>query len=129
MSSKGVVAAVIVGLACLATATAAYAWVYTTITDFNLTETTTTYGQYTKSSSGDSSVSYRWSDDPNHSTVISANNCPDLALLGGPASIPAHNTSYHGLAGGLSSGACFALRGRVAYGAGSMYNHDGVLRR
>ena len=110
-------------------APSAHAWVYTNIVDFNLTETAYTYGTYSISSSGDGSASYRWVDDPDHTTVISGNNCADLALLGGPATIPAHDVSYHGLFGGASAGACFALRGRVATGAGSMYYHDGTLRR
>ena len=105
------------------------AWVFTSIVDFNLTETAYTYGVYSISSSGDGSASYQWVDDPSHTTVISGNNCPDLALLGGPAVIGAHDVSYHGLFGGASPGACFALRGRVAEGAGSMYDHDGTLRR
>lgn len=120
--------AVTISAVCLVSVTSAFAWVYTAIVDFHVTETAYTYGQYTKSSSGDSSVSYRWSDDPDHTTVISANNCPDLARLG-QATISAHSTAFHGLAGGLSAGACFALRGRTAIGAGAMYNHDGVLRR
>jgi hypothetical protein len=105
------------------------AWVFTDIIDFDLTETAYTYGVYSISNSGDGSASYRWVDDPSHTTVISGNNCPDLALLGGPATIAAHDTAYHGLFGGASPGACFALRGRVATGAGSMYDHDGTLRR
>ena len=113
----------------LALAATAWAWVFTDIIDFDLTETAYTYGVYSISSSGDGSASYRWVDDPNHTTVISGNNCSDLALLGGPATIAAHDVAYHGLFGGASAGACFALRGRVATGAGSMYDHDGNLRR
>jgi len=105
----------------------AWAWVYTEIVDFNLTETTKTYGSYTISSSGDGAAHYRWLDDPDHTTVISGNNCIDLALYG-KREIPAHNTSYHKLFQG-NPGLCFVLRGRVAYGAGSMYHHDGRLRR
>jgi hypothetical protein len=105
----------------------AYAYVLTDIIDFNLTETTSTYGQYTVSAGTDGWVSYRWLDDPNHTTVISGNNCPDLALFG-KADIAAHDTSYHALFHG-TYGLCFALRGRVAAGAGSMVNHDGRLQR
>jgi hypothetical protein len=108
-------------------ATLAYAYVYTDIIDFNLTESTTTYGQYGVSSGTDGWVSYRWVDDPNHTTVISGNNCSDLSLYG-KAEIPAHNTSYFALFHGFG-GLCFALRGRVAAGAGSMVNHDGRLQR
>jgi hypothetical protein len=105
------------------------AWVFTSIVDFNLTETAATYGTYAISSSGDGSAAYEWVDDPNHTTIISGNRCSDLSLLGGPATIPAHDTTYHGLFGGQAAGNCFALRGRVATGAGSMVNHDGTLRR
>jgi hypothetical protein len=108
-------------------ATLAYAYVYTDIIDFNLTESTTTYGQYGISSGTDGWVSYRWVDDPNHTTVISGNNCSDLSLYG-KADIPAHNTSYFALFHGFA-GLCFALRGRTAAGAGSMVNHDGRLQR
>jgi len=111
----------------LLAASAAYAYVTTDIIDFNLTETTSTYGQYTVSSGTDGWVSYRWLDDPNHTTVISGNNCPDLALFG-KSDIPAHNTSYHALFQSWY-GLCFALRGRTAAGTGSMVNHDGRIQR
>ena len=105
----------------------AHAFVITDVPDFNLTESTRTYGGYTISSSGDRSAYYRWLDDPDHTTVISGNSCGDLALYG-KADIPAHNTSYHRLfTGGV--GLCFLLRGRVAIGAGSMYWHDGRIKR
>jgi hypothetical protein len=107
---------------------AASAWWYTDIIDFNLTESVVTYGYYSISQDGDGSANYRWLDDPDHSTVISGNNCSDLSPFG-VASISAHNTSYHQLFSGGWWGLCFALRGRVAYGAGSMYNHDGRLQR
>ena len=108
-------------------ASLAYAYVYTDIVDFNLTESTTTYGQYGVAQGTDGWVSYRWVDDPNHTTVISGNNCSDLSLFG-KAEIPAHNTAYHALFHGFA-GLCFALRGRTAAGAGSMVNHDGRLER
>lgn len=109
----------------------AEAWVYSGIPDFNLTEAASAYngGPYSISSGGDGSAAYRWVDDPPHSTVISGNNCGDKALLGGPASIGAHDVSYHGLFGGRGSGFCFILAGRTAAGAGSMSNYDGQLRR
>jgi hypothetical protein len=119
--------AAVAGVTLVLGAASAFAWAYTDIIDFNLTERAYTYGTYRISSSGDGSASYRWTDDPDHTTVISANSCGDLALYGKRV-IAAHDTSYHGLFGG-SPGVCFALRGRVAYGAGSMYNHDGRLRR
>lgn len=108
-------------------AAAASAYVYTDIIDFNLTETTSTYGTYSISSVGDNSAYYRWVDDPAHSTVISGNSCVDLALFG-KAEIPAHNTSYFRLFTG-SPYQCFALRGRTATGAGSMYYYDGRIQR
>jgi hypothetical protein len=119
-------AALTCALVAAGTATA-HAWVFTSIVDFNLTESWSSYGNYTISASGDGSASYRWSDDPDHTTIISANNCIDLSMFGS-ATIPAHDTAYHGLYGGVA-GQCFVLRGRTATGAGSMYNHDGVLRR
>jgi hypothetical protein len=122
-----VVATLVALCLCAVGATLAYAYVYSDIIDFNLTESTSTYGQYGISSGTDGWVSYRWVDDPNHTTVISGNNCSDLSLFG-KAEIPAHNTSYHHLFQG-SWGLCFALRGRTAAGAGSMVNHDGRLER
>lgn len=112
---------------CIVPAAAVATFVYTDIIDFNLTETTRTYGTYSISGVGDGSVSYRWVDDPAHSTVISGNSCIDLSLYG-KANIPAHNTSYFGLFTG-SAYQCFALRGRTATGAGSMYYYDGRIQR
>lgn len=108
-------------------AASAHAWVYTSIVDFNLTESWSSYGTYTVSSSGDGTASYRWSDDPDHTTIISGNDCADLSSFGS-TTISAHDTSYHGVFSGYA-GLCFILRGRTATGAGSMWNHDGVLRR
>jgi hypothetical protein len=122
-----VVATLVALCLCAAGATLAYAYVFTDIIDFNLTETTSTYGQYGVSQGTDGWVSYRWVDDPNHTTVISGNNCSDLSLFG-KATIPAHDTAYYALFHG-SWGLCFALRGRTAAGAGSMVNHDGRLER
>lgn len=111
----------------LLAAPAADAWFYSDIVNFNLTETTTTYGQYSIGTTGDGAAYYEWLDDPSHTTVISGNSCGDLSLYG-KAEIPAHDTSYYRLFWGTPY-LCFALRGRVAYGAGSMYYHDGRLRR
>jgi hypothetical protein len=116
----------VVAIVVLSTAIA-WAFVYTNIVDFHLTETTQTYGTYTIASGTNGWASYRWLDDPDHTTVISGNNCSDLSLFG-KATIPAHNTSYHGMFQGWA-GLCFALRGRTAAGAGSMYYHDGRLER
>ena len=118
----------VTGALALGAPAAASAWWYTDINDFNLTESVVTYGYYSISSTGNGSANYRWLDDPDHSTVISGNSCDDLSPYG-VASIGAHNTSYHQLFSGGWNGLCFALRGRVAYGAGSMYYHDGRLQR
>jgi len=116
-------------IATLALPATAQAWVYTTITDFNLTQTAVTYNNYSISSSGDGSASYRWDDVPAKDTVISGNNCSDGSVYGSVRSIPAGDTSYYGLFGGKAAGTCFLLRGRVATGQGSMTNYDGILRR
>lgn len=105
----------------------AEAFVLTDIIDFNLTESTQTYGTYSISSTGNNSAYYRWLDDPDHTTAISGNSCGDLALYG-KADIPAHNTSYYYMFTGFPY-LCFALRGRTAPGAGNMFYHDGRLKR
>jgi hypothetical protein len=109
----------------------AYTFVFTDIINFNLDDSSwATYGggtQFHISSTGDGSASYRWVDDPAHSTIISGNNCGDYSTLGS-ASISAHDIDYHVLFWG-GSGQCFVLRGRTAAGAGSMINYDGRLRR
>jgi len=109
----------------------AYSFVLTDIINFNLNDSSwATYGggtQFHISSTGDGSASYRWVDDPAHSTVISANNCGDYSSLGSTP-ISAHDIDYHLLFWGVS-GQCFVLRGRTAAGAGSMTNYDGRLRR
>jgi len=107
----------------------AQAWVYTNITDFNLTQTAVTFNNYSISTVGDGSASYRWDDVPSKDTVISGNSCIDGSVFSTPRSIPAGDTSYYGLFGGKSAGTCFLLRGRVATGQGSMTNYDGILRR
>jgi len=71
-------------------------------------------------------ASFRWLDDPDHTTVISTNRCSDLAFYG-KAEIPAHNTSYHNMSTGGNS--CFRARGRTAFGAGGLYSHDGRMNR
>lgn len=115
-------------LSCLA-ASAAHAWVFTGITDFNLTESTSTYGDYTISQSGDGSASYRWVDSPSKTTVVSGNSCTDGSALSSARTIPVGDTGYYGLFGGKSWGFCFLLRGRVASGQGSMSLYDGMVRR
>lgn len=120
--------AVVVAFCALAAIPAtASAYVFTDIIDFNLTETTSTFGTYSISSVGDNSAYYRWLDSPAHSTTISGNSCVDLALFG-KADIPAHNTSYAKLFTGTPY-QCFALRGRTAPGGGSMLYYDGRIQR
>jgi hypothetical protein len=102
------------------------------ITDWNLTESLSQAGggsgtQYHVSAGG-SLVQYRWLDSPNKSTVISANTCQDMALLGGSSAYGVGDTSYHGLWNG-SGGVCFILRGRTGAGQGSMNLHDGRVSR
>jgi hypothetical protein len=109
---------------------AAQAAVTTDLNDFNLTESTSTYGggsQY-HISTGGSQVSYRWLDSPAKPTVISGNACPDWSLYGSPASIGSGNTSYQTLFYGASL-QCFVVRGRTASGWGSMSLYDGRILR
>ena len=119
--------------ACLLAAAPATAQAQVTndLNDWNLTESTSTWGggtQFTISVSGDGWAAYRWLDSPNKTTVISANTCTDGALRGSAATIGVNNTSYHNLFPGLP-GSCFILRGRTAIGSGSMVNHDGRIKR
>jgi hypothetical protein len=116
--------------ACLLAAPATAQGGWTDLDNWNLTETTSTLGggtQFTISSGGSGSASYRWLDTPSKTTVISANHCTD-GTLRGAATIPVNNTSYHALFSG-AVGACFILRGRTAIGSGSMVNHDGRIDR
>lgn len=120
------------GLALSATlaAEAHAGFVYTDIVDFNLTETTTSYGggtQFHISSIGDGTVSYRWVDFPVKATVISGNSCSDLSPFGSHY-YNAGVTDYRLLFSGFN-GLCFILRGRTAAGQGSMTYYDGRLRR
>jgi opacity protein-like surface antigen len=112
-------------------ANASASFVYTDIIDFNLTETTSTYGGGTQfhigSNNGAGTVSYRWVDVPSKTTVISGNSCSDYALYG-KDTISSGDTSYHLLFSG-GSGLCFVLRGRTAAGQGSMSLYDGRLER
>ncbi len=105
------------------------AWVYTDVIDFNLTQSTVTYSDYSISQGGDGSASYRWLDVPTKATVISGNSCTDGSALSTPRTIPAGDTNYYGLFGGGAPGFCFLLRGRVATGQGSMTYYDGRVRR
>lgn len=117
-----------VACATLAVPSAASAQVTSDLVDWHLTETTGTWPtQYHISSSGGGSVDYRWLDTPAKATVISANACTNLALFGS-ATIPVNDTGYKGLFVG-SVGQCFVLRGRTTSGSGSMFNHDGRVRR
>lgn len=120
--------ALVAVLAGAMTPAAATAQVTTDLTDWNLTETTSTWGSsFHISSSGGGAVQFRWLDTPAKATVISANACPDLALYGAQ-SYAINDTSYKTLFTGFS-GLCFALRGRTTAGSGSMVNHDGRVKR
>jgi hypothetical protein len=118
-------AATVAGLLLPATATAQ---VPSDLTDWNLTETTSTWGTtYHVSTSGGGLVQYRWLDTPAKATVISGNACGDLALLGS-ATIGVNDTSYKSLFT-MYPDYCFRLRGRTTSGSGSMVNHDGRVLR
>src|SRR3954452_24969330 len=120
--------------ACVMTLTfsaTAYAYIQSDMNDWNLTETTSTYGagtQFHISSGTDGWASFRWLDSPNKTTVISANSCSDLSLLGSAASIGVGDTGYHNLFQG-GQAQCFVMRGRTGSGQGSMVNHDGRSQR
>src|SRR4051794_25217457 len=91
---RAIVTAVFALSLVLLAAPAAQAWFYSDIVDWNLTETTSTYGQYSIGTTGDGAAYYEWLDDPSHTTVISGNSCQDLSLYG-KTDIPAHDTAYH----------------------------------
>jgi hypothetical protein len=112
-------------------ATVAYAYVTSDLNDFNLTETTATYGggtQYHIATGTDGVSSYRWLDSPSKPTVMSNNSCADWGLLGTTSAYAAGDTSYHGLFVG-SAGQCFVVRGRTQAGYGSMSLYDGRIQR
>jgi len=100
---------------------------YSDLVDWNLTETTSTWPTQYHITTGGSAVQFRWVDSPNKSTVISANDCGDLALYGS-SSYGVGDTGYHTLFNGASN-QCFVLRGRTGSGQGSMVNHDGRVDR
>jgi hypothetical protein len=117
-------------VAVLAFAVPAVAYLTTDLNDFNLTETTSSYGsgsQYHISTGTDGWSYYRWLDSPSKITVISENSCQDLALLGS-SSYSAADTSYHALFNGFGS-ECFVVRGRTGSGQGSMSLYDGRIER
>ena len=118
-------------VACVIALTAgatAYAYVTSDLTNWNLTESTTTWPtQYHVAQNTNGQVSYRWLDTPAKVTVISTNTCSDLWQYGGD-SIGINDTSYHTMHYG-SAGQCFYLRGRTSVGSGSMVNHDGRVQR
>ena len=122
-------AALTAACVCILTFTAvAYGYVNSDLTDWNLTESTSTWPtQYHISSGTDGGVYFRWLDSPNKTTVISANTCTDL-LPYGSSTIGVGDTTYHALFGN-QAGTCFVLRGRTASGQGSMVNHDGRVQR
>ncbi len=106
----------------------ALAYVTSDLVNWNLTESTSTYGGGTSfhiSSGTDGRVDFRWLDSPNKTTVISANACGDYALYGSAVTA---DTNYRYLfTGGTSQ--CFLMRGRTAAGSGPLYNHDGRVQR
>ena len=120
-------AAVIAACVSILTFTAVAYALTSDLTDWNLTESTSTWPTAYHISAGGSLVSYRWLDSPSKSTVISANRCSDLAQYGAD-SYGVGDTSYHGLFNG-PPGTCFYLRGRTGSGQGSMVNHDGRVQR
>ena len=98
--------------------------------DWNLTESTSTYGggtQFHVATDSDGNVYFRWLDSPNKTTVISANYCSDWALINSNVH-GVGDTSYHYLFNG-TPGYCFVMRGRTGSGQGSMVNHDGRVQR
>ncbi len=121
--------ALVAVLAGLALPVGAAAQVPSDLTDWNLTETISTWGStYHVSSSGGGLVQYRWLDTPAKATVISGNACSDLSLVGSPATIGVNDTSYKSLFSAVTD-FCFRLRGRTTSGSGSMFNHDGRVLR
>jgi opacity protein-like surface antigen len=102
----------------------------TDLTDWNLTESVSTWGggtQFHHSTGGDGWAAFRWLDSPNKATVISSNGCTDLSLLGS-STYGVGDTGYHNLSPGVA-GSCFVMRGRTTAGSGSMLNHDGRVKR
>jgi hypothetical protein len=129
-SSRARVCAVLAGAACtlLTVPAAAHAQVTSDLTDWNLTETVSTWGtQFHMSSTGSGWAAYRWLDSPNKATVISGNACADYSLYGSDT-IGVGDTGYHNLFAN-PPGVCFVLRGRTTSGSGSMVNHDGRVSR
>jgi len=128
---RAVLRASLLSCACAAVLAApAAAQVTTDLTDWNLTDSASTWGggtQFHISSGGDGWAAYRWLDSPNKTTVISANSCTDGSALGS-AVIAIGDTNYYNLFQ-ASAGWCFVLRGRTAVGTGSMVNHDGRIKR
>jgi hypothetical protein len=121
-------AAIVMSLTC---ASLAYAYMTSDLTDFNLTESTSTYGggtQYHIATGTDGWASYRWLDAPSKATVVSNNTCTDWALLGSSSAYAANDTSYHALFHG-GAGQCFVVRGRTQAGQGSMSLYDGRIQR
>jgi hypothetical protein len=112
-------------------ATVAYAYVTSDLTDFNLTESTSTYGggtQYHIATGTDGWSSYRWLDAPSKATVVSNNTCSDWTLIGTASAYGVNDTSYHPMFRG-SEGQCFVVRGRTQAGQGSMSLYDGRIQR
>jgi hypothetical protein len=115
--------------ACTLAALPAVAGAQTTsdLTDWNLTESVSTWGTLFHITVGGGQVAYRWLDSPNKATVISGNSCADYTLYGSDT-LGVGDTSYHNLFV-KSPGTCFVLRGRTTVGSGSMVDHDGRVSR
>ena len=129
----GLLAAILVALAIWMPAQASAATcVYSDVNDMDMNESPRNFGTYGFSQCGKGNVFFRWLDDPNHTTVIGIN----YVGSGAPPpsrtqAIPAHRTNYYFISSlrydlGYR---IFDLWGRVAIGAGGMYNHDGRIDR
>ena len=110
-AARAALAAAVIAAAFTYCVTLAWAAVTTDLNDFNLSESTSTYGggtQYHVSQFG-SLVEYRWLDAPVKSTVINAGSCTDYALVGTARTYAVGSTSYQSLFS-ASDGDCFVVR-------------------
>ena len=109
-------------------ATVAYAYVTTDLNDFNLTETTATYGggtQYHIATGTDGWSSYRWLDSPSKPTVMSNNTLPGLAAARQHVRVLGAATRATTRCSTAGPEQCFVVRGRTQIG----YGLDVPLRR
>jgi hypothetical protein len=120
-------AAIVAGALCGFVAVA-LANVYSDMNDWNLSTSMSSYAggtQYHVGTGSDGSVTFRWLDSPNKTTVISSNACSDGSALGS-TTIGAGGTGYQQTFAGYQ-GQCFTMRGRTT--DGTMSNHDGRVNR